>query len=114
MGQVRNTLPHVVSSPLVILLSFPFSDFVCLCVSLSSFLSARLLSHSCLPPPSVSLVWLPHIPFVPLACFCVLIADCHRLKGSQRRCSAAIALRLLIQLLRTKEASLSWPPHHVV
>lgn len=60
VGQVRNTLPHVVSSPLVILLSFPFSDFcvlVCLtllllvCKAPLPFLSPSTLCLSCLAAP---------------------------------------------------------------
>lgn len=87
-GQVRNALPHWVSSPLVIPLSFPCSDFcVCVRVSLPS-LSAQLLSHSCLAPPSVSLVWLPPTSFVLLGCSASLL--CADSSGSKDPEAAAI------------------------
>lgn len=47
--------------------------FVCVRVSLPSSLSAQLLSHSCLAPPSVSLVWLPPTSFVLLGCSASLL-----------------------------------------
>lgn len=59
-GQVRNALPPVVSSPLVIPLSFPFSDFCvheCLpplllvCAAPLPFLSCSTLHLSCLAAP---------------------------------------------------------------
>lgn len=47
--------------------------FVSVRVSLPSSLSAQLLSHSCLAPPSVSLVWLPPTSFVLLGCSASLL-----------------------------------------
>lgn len=99
--QVRNALPHVVSSPLVIPLSLPFSDFcVCVRVSLPSSLSAPLLSilvslHppfllSGCPPPLLSCSAARHR-------FCVVIAAAA--SGSKDPNAAAIAAQLLFQLL---------------
>lgn len=85
--------------------------FVCVRVSLPSFLSARLLSHSCLAPPSVSLVWLPHTPFVLLGCSASLLcANSSRLPPTQRIPTPLPSPRLLIQLLRTNECPPSRPP----
>lgn len=87
--------------------------FVCLRVSLPSFLSARLLSHSCLAPPSLSLVWLPHTPFVLLACSASLLcANSSQLPPTQRIPRPLPSPPLLIQLLRTKEGPLSQPLRH--
>lgn len=107
---MRNALPHVVSSPLVIPLSFPVSDFcVCVRVSLPS-LSAQLLSHSYAAPPSVSVVWLPPTSFVLLgysaSLLCAESGGCLRLKGAQRGCHRPPAFD---SVLGPEEAALPRP-----